>query len=61
MTLGDEQFASSLSFVKTSGAFVGTVSPNDEPSFYDLTGAWRHDRGGIVRRRERRISVRHAE
>ena len=45
---GDEQFASSLSFVKTTGAFVGTTSPTDAPSYYDLTGAWRHDRSGIV-------------
>jgi len=47
-TFGDQQFASSLSFVKTSGSFVGAESPNDAPSFYDLTGAWRHDRGGIA-------------
>ena len=48
ITWGDEQFASSLSFVKTSGTFVGNVSSSEGPSFSDLTGAWRHDRGGVV-------------
>jgi len=43
----DEQFASSLSFVKTTGTFVGDQLPNAAPSYYDLTGAWRHDRSGI--------------
>jgi hypothetical protein len=47
-SFASEQFASSLSFVKSSGAFLGNVSPGEMPSFYDLTGAWRHDRGGIV-------------
>lgn len=44
----NEQFASSLSFVKTTGTFVGDEAPNAAPSYYDLTGAWRHDRSGIV-------------
>jgi hypothetical protein len=47
LTLGEEQFASSLSYVKTSGTFVGIGSPTLGPSFYDLAGAWRHDGGGI--------------
>jgi hypothetical protein len=48
LAMGDEQFASSVSFVRTTGTFVGNVSPTIAPSFYDFTGAWRHDRAGIV-------------
>jgi hypothetical protein len=47
LVLGDEQFASSLSFVKTSASFVGTDLERDAPSYHDLNASWRHDRGGL--------------
>jgi len=46
LMLADEQLAASLSYVKTNGTFVGNVL-NATPTYYDLTGTWRHDRGGI--------------
>jgi hypothetical protein len=46
LMLGDGQLASSLSYVRTSGTFVGNVV-NATPSYYDLTGGWRHDRRGV--------------
>jgi len=62
LTLGDEQFASSLAYVKTSGAFVGDLTTNAKPAYYDLTGGWRHDRGGfaIGASAGRRFAVEHA-
>ena len=47
LTVKGEQFATSLSYVKTSGTFVGNLPANAKPTYYDLTGGWRHDRGGF--------------
>jgi hypothetical protein len=46
LMVGDEQLATSLSYVKTNGTFVGNVL-NATPSYYDLTGAWRHEGRGF--------------
>jgi hypothetical protein len=61
-TVGDEQFASSLSYVKTSGTFVGNLPSSAKPTYYDLTGGWRHDRGGfaIGASAGRRFAAQHA-
>jgi hypothetical protein len=47
-TVAAEQFGTSLSYVRTSKTFVGDASLHDAPSFYDLTGSWRHDGRGIA-------------
>jgi hypothetical protein len=62
VTLGNEQFASSLSYIKNNGTFVGSGLPDQGPAFYDLAGAWRHDRGGIVigANAGRRIGVKYS-
>ena len=62
LTVRGEQLAASLSYVKTSGTFVGDLPTNAKPTYYDLTGGWRHDRGGLAIGASvgRRISVQHA-
>lgn len=62
LTLRDEQFAMSLSYVKTSGTFVGDLPVSAKPTYYDLTGGWRHDRGGFALGASagRRFAVQHA-
>ena len=62
LRVGDEQFGSSLSYVRTSGTFVGNLPLNATPTYSDLTGGWRHDRGGfaIGASAGRRFAVEHA-
>ena len=62
LRVGDEQFGSSLSYVRTSGTFIGDLPVNATPTYYDLTGGWRHDRGGLAigASAGRRFAVEHA-